>query len=322
VKRALLIAAGAAAAALFAAGCSSITPSVGQYAIGTGHGAFSNQQVLTVVPPGGHVKINGVTAWYIPAQYRNFVTGPNCHASDRCDPQTVLTRAGTGSLKGQPGMPVKVWSFVGFTVNPAIELQHMNGFRMKYPFANAFFPFCLKYACASLQAQNNDSNASNLRSSDPGWLSMADEVFPHAIDNATQTALKNFGPSLWYDKSQYPALGKAIEANIQSELGQMSNSPAGLPYFCGPGSTRQKCTPPLVIINNVTPTDPQVIASYNRQLSTAYAVQSAKARYNLAVTLYGRVDAGWFTGMNDLVNQCSQSHVTCNIYAGNAPLHP
>lgn len=38
-------------------------------------------------------------------------------------------------------------------------------------------------------------------------------------------------------------------------------------------------------------------------------------------TLYGN-DAGWFTGMKDLVAQCAAQHAVCNIYAGNAPIHP
>lgn len=292
------------------AACSSVQPSVGQYAIVTGQGQFSNQQVEDVVAPGGHIKVqNGWQAWYLPAQFRNFVTAPS--NADRTTPQAVLTGSGKN---GEPGMPVQAWTYVGFELNPAIENQNMK-------FAKAFFPFCLKYACASQDAQTDTSNTTDLRSSNPGWLNMLDEVFPHAIDNATQTAAKGYGPDLWTNKGEYTSLGDSISASLNAELQKMDNSPSGMPYFCGPGSTTHKCTPLTVIVNNVTPTDPDVISSYNQQISSRYQEQAGASRLAAARAVYGG-DANWFLGMLDLIKACEAQRVSCNIYAGNAPFHP
>jgi hypothetical protein len=305
---------GAAVAVGVLAGCSSVTPSIGQYAIVTGHGAFSNQQVLDVVTPGGHIKVNGGTAWYLPAQYRNYVTAPS--NGDRNNPQAVLT----GPDKSEPGMSVKVWTWVGFELNPAID-RDIHG-KTDLAFATKFFPFCFKYSCASLTAQNNDATASQRRFSSSGWEGMLNEVFPHAIDNATQDAVKAFGPTLWSDKAAYTALARGIQANLDAELHAMDNAPLAMPFFCGPGSTETHCTPPLVLVNNVTPTDPAVVTAYNQQISATYAQQAGQERLSAARATYGDADAGWFLGMQDLINTCHQDDVTCNIYVGNAPVAP
>jgi hypothetical protein len=300
--------------ALLSTACSSVTPSIGQYAIITGHGAFSNQQVIGVAAPGEHLKVNGGTAWYLPAQYRNFVTSQS--GGDRSNPQAVLT----GATKTENGMSVKVWSWVGFELNPAIDRQ-LNG-KTSFAFANSFFPFCFKYGCASTTPQNDNSVQNQQHFSTSGWEGMLQEVFPHAIDNATQTAIKSFTPGLWSNKAEYSALAAGITASLNGELQKMDNAPDGTPYFCGPGSTETKCNPLLVIVNNVTPTDPAIVTAYNQQISAQYAQQAGAARLNAAKATYGDADAGWFLGMQDLVNDCGNQHVTCNINGYTSPVHP
>ena len=318
-RRVIAVAGVVSAVAVIAlAGCSSVTPSVGQYAITTSHGSFSNQQVDDVVAPGGHVKLNGVTAWYLPAQFRNYVTAPKSRdvniVPDRTDPLTVITGAGTD---GEPGMPVKVNTYVGWELNPAI-IRKMTDGKIDLKFARDFLPFCMKYGCASHKAQNSNANQNQIRSSDPGWLTMQDELFPTAIDSATQTAIRGFGPDLWTTQKDYVSLGSAIARQLLTEWAKVDDSPAGEPYFCGPSSTPQRCDPPLVLIKSVIPTDPGVVSAYNQKITAFYNQQAAAARYSAAFPLYGK-DTNWALAVQDMEGKCPH---TCNIYVGNPPLHP
>lgn len=304
----LTLAAATAVIGLGAAACTHVQPSLGQYAIVTGHGALSTQQVKQVVLPGDSVnQEDGTTVWYFPGNYRNYVTLPN--NGDRDNPQAVTT--GPGPDK-QVGMSVHTWTYVGFQVNPAIATKADH-----YAVATAFLKFCLKYACATTTAQNDTSNAGQVRSSDPGWLSMLNEVMPRAIDDATQTAIVKYGPDLWTNRTQWKAYGTDIAANLTDELNTLSGST--IPYFCGPGSTETTCTLLSVTIQNVTPSDPDVVAQYNKQVSAQYAQQAAASRNNAAKALYGP-DAYFFTGLQDTISMCQDKGVTCNIYVGSPPV--
>lgn len=301
----------AVALALAIAACTHVQPSLGQYAIVTGHGALSNQQVMQVVQPGDSVNQgDGTTVWYFPGNYRNYVTLPQ--NGDRGNPQATVTGKGAN---GDVGMSDYTWTYVGFQVNPAIANQAGN-----YAVATAFLKFCLKYACASTQAQNDTANAGQVRSSDPGWENMLNEVMPRAIDDATQAAIVGYGPDLWINRAQWKAYGAAIAANLTGELETLSGS-GNLPYFCGPGSTESDCTPLSVTIQNVTPVDPDVQAQYNKQVSAQYAQQAAASRLKAAQAIYGP-DANWFLGVQDTITMCQSKGVSCNIYLGNAPVTP
>lgn len=307
-----------AAGVTVAAGCSSITPSVGQYAIVTHHGYFSNQQVDTVVAPGGHVKVNGATGWYLPAQFRNYVTAQASKdkniVPDRTDPQTVIT--GTGP-NGEPGMPVKVYTYVGWELNPAIVARLKDG-KYNLTFARDFLPFCLKYGCAANHPQSSNANQYDLRNSDPGWLKMADELFPTAVDNATQVAIKGYGPDLWTSQQEYLGFGAAIGKQLLVELAKITNSPPGEDFFCGPSSTPARCDPPLVQVKGVVPNDAGVVAAYNQKITAYYNQIAAKARFDAAFPLYGK-DTNWVLGIEDIESNCPH---TCNLYVGNPPQHP
>ena len=297
--------------ALVAAGCTHVQPSLGQYAIVTGHGALSTQQVKDVVLPGDSINSeDGTTVWYFPGNYRNYVTLPN--NGDRDNPQAVLTGPGPGQ---EVGMSDYTWTYVGFQVNPNIATKDGN-----YAAATAFLKFCLKYACASNEAQNDTSNAGQVRSSNPGWLSMLNEVMPRAIDNATQTAIQKYGPDLWRNHAKWKQYGNDIAANLTGELETLTGS-SGDPYFCGPGSTETNCTPLSVTIQNVTPVDQDVVTQYNKQVSAQYAQQASAARLRAAEAVYGP-DANWFLGVQDTIALCQKQGATCNIYLGNAPVTP
>lgn len=305
MKKAIL-AAGAAVLAGALAACSHVQPSLGQYAIVTGHGALSNQQVQDVVSPGDSVNQgSGTTVWYLPAQARNYVTAQK--NGDRDNPQAELT----APSKTSPGMSDYTWTYVVLMLNPKITSRQGN-----YAFARAFLAFCLKYGCASNTAQNDASNAQLTRSSDPGWENMLNEIMPHAIDNATRDAIVNYGPDLFINRGKWGQFGDDIQKNLEDQVARMDGT--NLHYFCGPASTLDTCTPPLVTVNDVTPADPDVVTQYNKQVSAQYALQAAQARVDAAKKLYGP-DAYYFMGMMDLVNACHAQGVTCNIYTGNPP---
>lgn len=305
----ILAAAGVAVTGLALAACSHVQPSLGQYAIVTGHGALSTQQVEDVVSPGESINQgNGTTTWYFPANYRNYVTLPN--NGDRNNPQAATTGPGKN---GDVGMSDYTWTYVGFEVNPDIVVKQGNF----YPNATSFLKFCLKYACASTDAQNDSSNAGQVRSSDPGWENMLNEVMPRAIDDATETAILKYGPDLWTNRAQWKQYGTDIAAALTGELQNLTGN-AGQPYFCGPGSTITTCTKLSVSIQNVTPVDGDVVTQYNKRVSAQYAQQAAEARLNAAKAIYGP-DAYWFMGLQDTIDHCQAKNVSCSIYVGNPP---
>jgi len=66
-RKVLQVAAAAAAIGLGAVACTHVQPSLGQYAIVTGHGALSTQQVKQVVLPGDSVnQEDGTTVSVLP----------------------------------------------------------------------------------------------------------------------------------------------------------------------------------------------------------------------------------------------------------------
>jgi hypothetical protein len=298
-RRILAAAAAAASIGITAAACGvAVEPSVGQYAFVTGHGALSNQQVNAVYGPGARASAgNGSIIWYVPANQRNYITAQPGSLGDRTNPQTVSTDSGPG---GAAKVPVKVYSFLSWELNPAIQDEKTPS--NVSPMANAFFRFCLKYGCATQQSQQNASNSSLSHSSVPGWNNMLAENFPSAIDNATQAAISSFPPNVWNDQTQWPALGRAIQARIPAELRSFTGSGA-LNYFCGPGSTAAHCTPPLLTVKFVTPADPGAQAAYNQQVNANIQGQAAKTRLSTARKLYGPL-ANWVLAETDILNQC------------------
>jgi hypothetical protein len=308
-------AAGAAALAgltvVVIAGCSQAQPSLGQYAIVTGHGSLSNQQVLNVAGPGQKVDNgNGTTTWYVPSDVRNYVTAPV--NGDRAVSTAEITGAGKG---GEPGMSDLVQSYLAFELNPEVLTNKS--------FAGNFLGFCLKYACATQVPQNDTSNASLARSSTPGWENMLNEVLPRAIDNATRMVITSYGPDLWTAQSDWPALGDAIAKLLPSQIAQLDGTAAQhvAPYFCGPGSTPGYCAPFTFVVNKVLPSNGGVVSAYNQEVAAQYQLQAGKLRYQAAQEVYGP-DASFFLGMEDLVSDCQAKAVVCNLYVGNPPQHP
>ncbi len=302
---------GGAAAMLTACSQSvAVQPSVGQYAFVTGHGALSTQKITAVYGPGVRESVNGGSVvWYVPSNQRNYVTAQPGNLADRTNPQPVTTGKGRSNSEG---VPVYVYSFVSWELNPAIQNEHNAN--VISPIAQAFFRFCLKYGCATTQEQNDNSNSNLSHSSVPGWNSMLAENFPTAIDNASQTAALKFGPNLWNDQSQWRQFGLDIQSQLQNELRSLAGS-GSFNYFCGPGSTETKCTTPLVTVKFVTPTDPGARAAYNQSVSASIQGQAAATRLSTAQTLYGPY-AHWYLAESDLINQCKPN---CPTWAFTQP---
>lgn len=313
LRRLLIMVAALLSLGILISACGSeIQPSIAQYAITTGHGTFSNQQVLNVTAPGDNVHLgSGTTTWYVWADARNYVTAPS--NGDRGTPQAELTGAGANGL---PGMSDYTWTYVTWEINPAVLNKDQSG---QYPVASQFLAFCLKYGCADQQAQNDSSNAGQTRSVSAGWEAMLNEVLPRAIDNATKDAITAYKPDLWTNRGEWSTFGNAIAAALPAEIAKLDGS--SVPYFCGPGSTTTSCTAPEVIVQNVTPSDPAVVSAYNQEVAAQYAQQAGAARLAAAKEIYGS-DANYFLGVQDTINACSSKGVTCNIYLGSPPVHP
>lgn len=273
--------------------CSQAQPAISQCAIVTNNGfGASSQDITALVRPGGKVDIgNNQIAWYYPCDARNYVTMPV--GGDRQSPMSVRTGPG----KNQPGMPVQVWTAVYWTPNESDAAM------------KAFLPFCLKYGCASQDYQTDQSVADSAHFSTPGWNGMLAENFGPAIDRATQDVIGQFGPDLWVDHSQWSKLGTLIAQNLDAELAKETGS--SIPFFCGDSSTPTTCTSMQVVVNNVTPTDPQVQQLYDQQIAAENSIAVNTARLNAAKELYGPY-AQYFLGLEDLANQCK----TCTIYVG------
>lgn len=298
-----------AGAGIVLSACSSVQPSLGQYAIVTGHGNLSTQQVEAVVLPGDQIHLgSGTTTWYFPGNYRNYVTLQS--NGDRNDPTAEIT----GGTPSNPGMSDYTWTYVGFEVNPAISLKADN-----YRVATAFLQFCLKYSCADNDPQNDTSNAGQVRSSDPGWENMLNEVMPRAIDDATRDAIVGYDQNLWQEQGQWGAYGNKIASFLNGTLEDLTGS--SIPYFCGSGSTETDCKPLNVTIQKVTPVDTDVITQYNKEISAQYSEQAGSARLKAAQEIYGS-DANYFLGMQDLISSCQSAKISCNIYVGNPPSAP
>lgn len=291
----------------------SVEPSVGQYAFVSGHGTFSNQKLTAVYGPGARASVNsGSVIWYVPANQRNYITAQPGNAADRTNPQQVSTNSkGTDSK-----VPVFVYSFVSWQLNPAIQNEHnansVSGIAQK------FFKFCQKYGCATRNAQNDNSNSILSHSSVPGWNNMLAENFPTAIDNATQAAASTFGPDLWNDQTKWHQFGLDIQATLLQEFRTLTGS-GNYNYFCGPGSTEAHCTQPLVTVKFVKPADPGASAAYNQSVNATIQGQAAASRLATAEKLYGPY-AHWELAESDLINQCKPNCPTWAIQSpGTAP---
>lgn len=325
-RMAAAVTAAVAAGSLLLASCSHVRPSLGEYAITTGHGTFSNQQVIHCTAPGGNTKLgNGTTSWYFPANVRNYRTDPK--NGDRAYPSPEFTGPGPN---GEQAIALYLFTYVSWEINPAICADNkvkVGGKVQQWSFASHFLNFCLKYPCAINHAQNNTENAKKLRSSDPGWLAMSDGLIPNAIDNATQNVLVHYPPNVWESSGEHfwPTIAHQIATRLSTELQALDGSSAeGQPdYFCGPGSTTKICKPFLVsFIRPMQPVDPGVIQAYNQQQQAQFQLNAANLRLEVAKKLYGP-DANWQLAMSDLVTKCQNEKVPCYFdFPGQAPIHP
>jgi hypothetical protein len=288
------------------AGCGGIgTPALSECAMVTNGGFGSGNQGIThVVHPGYQVNYgNGETPWYYPCNARNFATAKE--GGDRNNPLAVRTAASGPT----PGMPVYIWSTVYFTANQNNTVM------------NKFLSFCLKYGCATNDAQVDASISSSAHSSNPGWENMLLENMGPAVDRASETAVTQFGPDLWRTQSNWDQLGKDIAAGMNAQLAVETGS--AVPYFCGDaetatgpaggsGPTAFTCPGMTVVVSSVTPQDPAVVTAYNQEVQAEQSAAANAARLTQAKLLYGPY-AQYFLGIQDTAADCPR----CAIYIGN-----
>jgi hypothetical protein len=276
------------------AGCGTSTPALSECAMVTNGGFGSgNQGIVAVVHPGYQVNYGGGdTPWYYPCNARNFVTAKS--GGDRDDPLAVRTAAAGPT----PGMPVYIWSSVYFTANQNEDVM------------KAFLPFCLKYGCATNDAQTDASISSSAHSSSPGWENMLLENMGPAIDRASETAAVQFGPDLWRTQSDWDQLGADIAADLNAQLDTETGS--NVPFFCGDASTESKCLPMTVVVSSVTPQDPAVVTAYNQEVAAEQSAAANTARLAQAKLLYGPY-ANYALMLQDEAADCPK----CSIVIGN-----
>lgn len=264
------LAAAAVGGTLALAGCTTAVPALSECAATTNGGLGSSGQGITsVVHPGNQAQVgDGDTAWYWPCNDRNFVTAPT--GGDRSAPEYAVRTAAKGAT---PGMPVYVWTSVYFTAN------------QNEPVMRQFLPFCLKYGCATTEPQSNADIANSAHSSSAGWEHMLLENMGPAVDRSSRIAVAQFPPSLWQDQGDWDKLAKMIADKLDAQLNVETEGTS--PYFCGSGASQSNCPQMTVVVNNVTPADPQVAANYDKQVAAEQAAAANAARVAAAKTLYG-----------------------------------
>lgn len=286
--------------------CSHATPSMGECAIVTGRGFGDKQEIKHVVHPGVKAgKGSNELVWYFPCNDRNYVTGDG---GDRQQSQALKLQNGSD---GTPGTPVYVYSRMPFTLR-------QDDASLKIWFSG----LCLKYGCASNDPQEDSGNSDKAHSSDPGWNTMLSEQVGPAIDRAFQNVMNDpryrgkFGPNTW-TAGAWPELDAAVSAALPAAMQETSGLAAQ--WLCAPTADPEKtCKPPTVHITALQPTDNQIEQQYNQQIAAQNAKAVNKARLAAAQEEYGN-DAGYFLGLQDLVDKCKAAHIACNIYVGNPP---
>jgi len=285
-------------AALGIASCTTAVPGIGECAATTNGGfGSSGQGITSVVHPGSQFQVNGGdTAWYWPCNDRNFVTSAAIPGADRKAPEYAVRTRAEGNT---PGMPVYVWTSVYFT-----PTQNDSSMRK-------FLAFCFKYTCATRDPQSPTDTLAH--ASSPGWENMLIENMGPAVDRASQVAVQNYGPDLWVNQGEWDKLGNDIAAGMNAQLDKETETT--VPFFCGSGSTagpHGTCTGMTVIVSNVTPADPAVVANYDKQVAAEQAAAANAARVAAAEALYGPY-ARYALMMQDLTQQCK----TCTFIVGN-----
>lgn len=284
--------------------CSHATPSLGQCAIVTGRGFGDQQDVKKVVDPGVKVtKGSKEIAWYVPCNVRNYVTG---HNGDRERSDAVKTQSGSDG----PGTPVYVYSRM------TMQLAQDHGTIKTW-----FKALCLKYGCASQDAQEDSSNAGKDRSSDPGWRNMLAEQVGPAIDRAFQMVMEDptykgkFGPNMWTEQG-WPELDAAITKAFPAAL--VATTGFNLQWLCAPSANPKVCNSPAIHVTAIQPTSPQIEQQYEQQVAAENAKKVNQARLEAGQKIYGP-QASYWLGLQDTMRLCQSLGKSCTFYVGNPP---
>lgn len=291
-----------AGSALAMSACTNAKTDASQCAYLIHSGFFDAAHVKDILYPGQRINTNNVTVYKVPCNARNYeVTDAS---SDHGDLKSPI-QSKTGADKDVPGTPVGVELTGLFTLNESKSAL------------TAFLPFCQKYSCFT--DSKSDTSATNFSS--PGWNGMLRENFQPVLNRAVRIALLKFGPNVWNDQSEWPAVGDAISATfnvqMQSQTGQSDDN---VNFFCASGAKVGTCPPITIQVDNIIPPD-YVKKAYDAQVAaaqqklTAQAQQATnQAQLNAAKAKYG-TDAGTVLGLLDEINACNAS-THCSVILG------
>ena len=280
--------------------CTSTQTQTSQCAIVVQNGLQQNHGVKKVVYPNESYTTTGNNdEWYVPCNARNYIITASQDHGDRHDPAIAMTGASTDGKT--PGVQVKVWLTMHWTLN------ENNSDMIE------FWAFCQKYTCQS--SNQNDNSANN---STRGWNSMLAENTGPAINRAVIDAMLKFGPDIWNQQSQWPAVAQEIETHILAEL-RSSVRPFANDFFCADGTTTREgkpCTAPTFSIEGIDPVNDNLRNIQNQQSEMDAQAQQNAQRATQAQQLYGAY-AGWELAMSDLIDHCKSAGQTCTVVLGN-----
>lgn len=251
MKRAL---AAAALLTLTLTACdNSSKPKASQCGVVVGNGAFDARSVKRVAHPGEKVhKDKDDEDFFFPCGVRNYIITNSADSKYGDSHEPVL--ATLGAAEGNPGVPVKVYLRIDWTLN---QNRADNDAILK-----RFFEFCFKYHCASNSA--DDAAAANF--STPGWNGMLRETTDPAIRRAVQRAAGAVPEDTWAVASNWHILAEKASALFTEEY--LKTTGGGTFYCSALKDPSQTCEAPPFSIDLITPVDEQIVALRDQQART------------------------------------------------------
>lgn len=236
-------------------------------------------------------------ARYVPCNSRNYLVAARPENRDRETPSV----ARTGAAEGLPAREVKIFWSSFWTLN-----QNEEALR-------AFVPFCEKYNCYA--SEDEVSGEENFATA--GWNGMLAENWGPSADRAFARAVTEFGPNLWNNRSEWPALAEKVSEFMVEELRTATGS--DVPFFCGPGgNTREsidQCAPPRFVVDSVQTVDGRAEAQQQATANVAGESGLNVTRRAEAERLYGS-QADYWLGLQDALQKCKDSGQQCTVVVG------
>lgn len=242
---------------------------------------------------------------YVPCNSRNYLIKPT--GAKNANGQNVGDRSASSIAYTDTGTKVRVWSSSYWTLNQ--DKQAMA----------KFWEVCLKYNCASDSPRAGTANFST-----PGWNGMLGENFGPAVDDAAFAEVARFNDELW--KSHKPALYKKLGEDMSAAFMESVRTKTGYnaDLFCGsgnsvwtgsPGHSDFTCRNVRIVINDVEPFNTDLSKQVDKATQAQQDQTVNQKKFKAAKELYG-AEAGYWLGVQDSIEKCRTSSVTCVINIG------